>query len=469
MAEWPCDADGKKLSSHCTVQIHGVPDDSVKSMLNGQQGECSRYDHIVNRVYVKVNKDTLAFKSENLKLMAPKGKTLEVVRDPSASSSSSTEFPRGSGGCVLYPGTVVQIHGLTGRRAELNGREATCEYWDAGKGLMDVRLRGDGNSETVSNKHIRKICFKEKEALGPEASKVMDVFRQYDQDGDGLIDYIEFENMLTKLGMGKCLAIFLKAADKNGDCQVNYEEFLEWALCPVGRSGRSHMDLMWPEKRPATAASKSSKSADDEAKQGEEFQSELSLQDVERICQGSLPEGWPSHGLSVLNNMHARFPEYPVEGIVLLMQRNAFHGGRVLGLIRAAGAVEVETVRPGAVKIPGAFPATYTVESNDGMPVYEEGAKAWSFKNMRDRKIEPFGYMNYGDEFELIEVRRGSEYGFCFGVVRLPAGPPGAKYWVDLGLEHSNDLRTDAHSTFGKKTADELHFTEAKRVTKGKK
>jgi len=460
--DWPCDSDGKKLYLQCEVVIHGVPDDSVKSMLNGQEGQCSRYDHIVKRVYVKVNQDTLAFSSDNLKLKAPKAEASEPITQESAPSSSA-EFPRGSGGVVLYPGTIVQIHGLCGARASLNGKEAACEYWDKGRKLMDVRMRIGGHSEVVSNKHLRKISLQDREALGPEASRVMDIFRQYDVDGDGLLDYMEFESMLSKLGMGKCLAIFLKASDKDGDCQINYEEFLEWALCPVGHSRRSNMELMWPVKRSAGAVEKCHIEASVE---GEEFGRELCLEDVERICKGSLPEGWPSHGLSVLNNMHSRFPEYPVEGIVLLMARNDFHGGKVMGAIRNTGSIEVEVSRPGAVKIDGAFPATYEVTSNDGMPVYEEGARAWSFKNMRDRKLEPVGKMSRHQRFQLLEVRRGSEYGFCFGLIQWSYGKPGTKYWVDLGLETVSGLRTDVKKTaFGHLTKDDLHFTDAQRIS----
>jgi len=331
---------------------------------------------------------------------------------------------------------------------------------------MDVRLRIGGAHEFVSNKHLRKVCLKEREALGPEASRVMDIFRQYDEDGDGLIDYMEFENMLSKLGMGKCLGIFLKAADKNGDCQINYEEFLEWALCPVGHSKRSNMELMWPE-RSKNVIDRSSEDVSSDRKQVEEFGSELCLEDVERICRGSLPDGWPSHGLSVLNNMHARFPEYPVEGIVLLMQRNDFHGGKVMGAIRKTGSTEVETQRPGAMKIDGAFPAIYEVTNEAGMPVYEEGARAWSFRNMRDRKMEPAATMPHRQRFQLLEVRRGSEYGFCFGLIQYSRGNPGVKYWVDLGLETTSGLRTDVKNqhSFGHLTKDDLHFTDARRIS----
>lgn len=39
------------------------------------------------------------------------------------------------------PGLAVAIHGLKGA-AELNGKEGTCEAWDATKGRWNVRLPG---------------------------------------------------------------------------------------------------------------------------------------------------------------------------------------------------------------------------------------------------------------------------------------------------------------------------------------
>ena len=43
-----------------------------------------------------------------------------------------------------------------------------------------------------------------------------------------------------------------------------------------------------------------------------------------------LPDDWPSHGISIVNNVRARFPNYPIEGIVWAMKRNEYIGGRVL-------------------------------------------------------------------------------------------------------------------------------------------
>merc|ERR1719401_269226 len=85
----------------------------------------------------------------------------------------------------------------------------------------------------------------------------------------------------------------------------------------------------------------------DDALEGEDR--ELTEEDVEAEC-GPLPVGWPPHGIKIVNNMRARFPEYPLEGIVLHCRQQNFIGGQVMHAIRKTGALEVET-GPVAVKI----------------------------------------------------------------------------------------------------------------------
>merc|ERR1719387_2645596 len=98
---------------------------------------------------------------------------------------------------------------------------------------MDVRLREGGAPKGISPKHLRKVCMKEKEALGEDGYRVLEIFQTYDLDGDGMIDTFELEEMCKALGMGDILGRFLHGCDKNQDGQILYEEFLEWALSPV--------------------------------------------------------------------------------------------------------------------------------------------------------------------------------------------------------------------------------------------
>jgi len=380
-----------------------------------------------------------------------KGDVPETTR---SEATKENVRPRGSGGCVLCPGTVVRINGLRGESTRvLNGQEGVCEWWDNERGLMSVRLRsGGGAVKAISNKHLRKVCLKEADALGPEARRMLEIFQQYDTDGDGLIDVGEFTGMIVSLGMGTgVVAQFLGSCDKDGDCQIMYEEFLEWALTPV-RAHKTRAELFFPEKRTTVVqevVEEDEGAADDD--------DELTLEDVEGFCKGSLPVGWPSHGLAVLNNMHARFPDYPVAGIVFMMTRNDFIGGKVLAAIRATGTPESDMMRAGAIKVSGAFPAMYQNVSGSGaLPVFEEGSRGWSFHNMRDNKMNKVGRIERGEHFQVLEVRRGSEYSFCFGRIKWSVG---RNYWVVLGLEAHADWRPDR-----KTDAKDMSFSDALRL-----
>jgi len=471
MASFPEGSEGNQLFPGAKVRIHSVPDDSVKSLYNDQVVVIERYDKIVNRVFVKVDTgESLAFSPANLALA--RVEEVAAAQPRRASVPGRQDNPRGSGGCVLIPGTIVRIHGLRGKdAAEFNAQEAICERWDSESRLMSIRLRNSGTTRAISCKFIRKVVLKEQEALGPDAHRVLQIFQDYDLDGDGLIDREEFEKMLNSLGMRKAvLAEFLFTIDKSRDAQVCYEEFLEWALSPV-KSNKTRMDLYWPEKKTdAETVLVSEEEADD-------HDGELDMHDVERICKGDLPDGWPSHGLAVMNNMHARFPEYPLEGIVFMMARNDFCGGKVLAQIRATGAQENDAVRAGAIKIAGAFPASYQNQSAKGhLEVFEDCARGWNFKNMRDSKINAVARLESRATFKVLEVRRGSEYGFCFGRIEWAGGSRGVQkrgvnYWVVMGLESHGDLAPDqalrdasGQVTVGGLHASQLHFSDARRL-----
>mmetsp|Transcript_112044 Transcript_112044/g.311926 ORF Transcript_112044/g.311926 Transcript_112044/m.311926 type:complete len:177 (+) Transcript_112044:78-608(+) len=65
----------------------------------------------------------------------------------------------------------------------------------------------------------------------PALDKVIEVFKAWDRDGDGTIGRAELERVLivlnptfTKKEMDK----FMKAADRNGDGVIDYQEFTDW-------------------------------------------------------------------------------------------------------------------------------------------------------------------------------------------------------------------------------------------------
>eukprot|EP00932_Pfiesteria_piscicida_P017824 SRR837773.4702.p1 GENE.SRR837773.4702~~SRR837773.4702.p1 ORF type:complete len:324 (+),score=61.37 SRR837773.4702:80-1051(+) len=319
--------------------------------------------------------------------------------------------------------------------------------------------RSKQSSRSTCGKIVEKTESDDELEENPTYNRVLKVFQQFDINGDGVIDRQEFEKCLAALGLAKaCLHTFLQNIDKDGDCEIQYGEFVKWALAPAGKATpKSRLNVYWPEQRDVDkSAVRVDADADEPGRD-----SELTLEDVERILKEP-PEHWPEHGLTVLNNMHKRFPEYPVEGIIFMMRRQDFVGGKVMAAIRATGAKEVDIVPPSAVKVgsPGAFPADYLVRSEaEPMPVYREGDKNWGFYNMRDRKCTPCGELLPGTLFKVLEVKRGNEYGFCFGRIEYKSGE---KCWVVLGLEVNRTHWTAADQQ--RSTSVDLDFTDAERV-----
>lgn len=384
-----------------------------------------------------------------------------VLNNGPARQTSSGQNPRGSGGCVLYPGSKVLAHSLRSA-TDLNGQEGICELWDPQSGRMHVRFNSEVKALRPTNLLKVKTTSRQAQPSGAqddlELNRVLEIFQKYDANGDGIIERREFLKCLKSLGLSEaCLTTFLASVDKDGDGEVQYDEFCEWAMSPGEKSMRHRVDVYWPD--PSKASKYTPQIGDDDEAPDEAR--ELTVEDVTQLCGGSLPDGWPSHGITVVNNMKARFPEYPVEGIVWAMRRNNFIGGKVIAAIRATGAREVEVVPPSAVKIGiDNFPATYKVRSREKpLAVYQQTSKNWSFQNMRDERMQPVGKIDAGGEFIILEVKRGSDYSFCFGRIEFPARS--SPCWVVLGLEVGVSHWTSSDAC---RSAMDLNYTEAERV-----
>lgn len=316
---------------------------------------------------------------------------------------------------MLYPGTKVLAHSLKGAK-DLNGEEGLCEHYDAHSGRVHVRFGSTLRALRPSNlMKIRVPTKAEMEEDDPDSARVLEIFQKYDSDGDGVINRKEFMNCLQKLGLGEdCLKTFLLSVDKDGDGVVEYEEFCNWAMSPGEKSKKQRFDVYWPDDSKLSRATPNAGEDDEDL----EEKDELTVEDVTRICGGSLPEGWPSHGITVVNNMRNRFPDYPVEGIVWSMRRNNFIGGKVIAAIRGTGAREVEAVPASAVKIGVAsFPHKYRVRSS-GKPmlVYSSSAQQWSFRNMRDNKMPSVG------EISPVATSRSWRFGVGLNTTSAMAG-----------------------------------------------
>lgn len=298
--------------------------------------------------------------------------------------------------------------------------------------------------------------------------RVLEVFQCYDSNGNGVLELEEFERCLAGIGLGKEYVIaFQLAMDKDGDFVVDYSEFSRWALgCEVPGTHKTRLELYWPKKVDTGSKEEVAEKVDDDDTIPAADE-ELTERDVERIMKKRLPDEWPAHGIKIVNNARARFPNYPVEGIVWCMKRNDYIGGKVLADIRATGAKEVHVCRtsPLVANTQEAFPAIYRNISPEGdLMVYasDELESGSLFAGMRDRKLAPMGLIHQGEMFTVYEVRRGAEYGFCFGRIKFK-GQEKPETWVVLGL------LIEATGIKGIKGAkdrkpEDLTFSDAERV-----
>lgn len=69
------------------------------------------------------------------------------------------------------------------------------------------------------------------EQVDEEADRVRDIFHLWDSDGNGFITKDELERVLVVLNPSftkKEFTKMMKAADKNGDGEIDYQEFVDW-------------------------------------------------------------------------------------------------------------------------------------------------------------------------------------------------------------------------------------------------
>jgi len=380
-----------------------------------------------------------------------------------AMSDRHRNYPRGSSGGVLRPGVHVIIHGIRSVR-ELNGQEGTCLAWFPEKGRVHVQFADAVKALRPANLKVVQPKRDSNEML----DRVLEVFQCYDSNGNGVLELEEFERCLAGIGLGKEYVIaFQLAMDKDGDFVVDYSEFSRWALgCEVPGTHKTRLELYWPKKVDTGSKEEVAEKVDDDDTIPAADE-ELTERDVERIMKKRLPDEWPAHGIKIVNNARARFPNYPVEGIVWCMKRNDYIGGKVLADIRATGAKEVHVCRtsPLVANTQEAFPAIYRNISPEGdLMVYasDELESGSLFARMRDRKLAPMGLIHQGEMFTVYEVRRGAEYGFCFGRIKFK-GQEKPETWVVLGL------LIEATGIKGIKGAkdrkpEDLTFSDAERV-----
>jgi hypothetical protein len=191
---------------------------------------------------------------------------------------------------------------------------------------------------------------------------------------------------------------------------------------------------------------------------------DLTVEDLVKVI-GNLPSKWPEdRGIKLVNNLRERFPDYPLEGIMMMLITHEFHGGETIHAIRETGPLEVEVNPPVLICAP-MFPAEYKILRGEVVKIYEQGCAGWNFRNMRNDRLPEVGQLVGDDLFQVLEVRRGQDYGFCYGRVStfrgrspdssIPAEEEGKVFWVVLGLENNrkslleSDLNyTSAHRMF---------------------
>lgn len=88
----------------------------------------------------------------------------------------------------------------------------------------------------------------EEEARSATQKMIVDTFRTFDANGDGIITRCELASVLQLLDQArydeKTVDIVLGAADRNGDGLINYEEFVQWVMAskPQVADSKSTLD-----------------------------------------------------------------------------------------------------------------------------------------------------------------------------------------------------------------------------------
>lgn len=331
---------------------------------------------------------------------------------------------------------------------------------------MHVKMLQSGEIKSVRPENMKKVlearsAWAPKVSDDPEYDRVIEIFATFDTDGNGVIDETELEALLEQLKLGRAhISAFLRSADKNHDSMIQYREFVDWALSPASnKSTMSRSEVYWPdpsESGHVVDVGKDHEWAEEEA--------DLTWADVERLCNVKT-ERWPPNGLKVLNNMRRRFPDYPLEGIVMKMAHNQHQGGKVLKAIRDTGTKEIDMIPHEALGAGGlgAFPAKYRA-IGQALRVYREGGTNWRLQSLRDDVLPPHGTIEMDAVFTLLEVRR-KQHGFCFGRVEWGTQKD-RRYWVSLGLHAivSHDPGALLWSD-SKRSPEDLNFCNAMRCT----
>merc|ERR1712187_600914 len=69
---------------------------------------------------------------------------------------------------------------------------------------------------------------------GSAQTKILSLFKSWDQDGDGMISIEELAQVFADLGeeiTEDHIRVIFPAADKDNDGKLNYEEFIAWIYC----------------------------------------------------------------------------------------------------------------------------------------------------------------------------------------------------------------------------------------------
>eukprot|EP00929_Paragymnodinium_shiwhaense_P001575 TRINITY_DN101811_c0_g1_i1.p1 TRINITY_DN101811_c0_g1~~TRINITY_DN101811_c0_g1_i1.p1 ORF type:complete len:322 (+),score=48.85 TRINITY_DN101811_c0_g1_i1:200-1165(+) len=263
-----------------------------------------------------------------------------------------------------------------------------------------------------------------------KAEQIIEVFRKFDVNGDGVITQDELARLLRALNLDPAsLADGFDAMDRNGDGKLQYEEFVDWV------TGRS---TDWEILEPKSVDPETYEDHEDHAESDDDLEKlELTLADLEKR-HGPLPVTFTMNGLTVFNNMTARFPGFDEKQLLLVMAEENYHGGHVLHRLRDEGITEVKVDPPKPVRVGRkmrgvVFPAEYRV-ALDAQPlrIYEEEVENWSVQCCLEEGRKSAGLLMPGKKFMVLEVRRGASHGFCFGRVESRGERP---CWVCLGLE----------------------------------
>jgi len=193
---------------------------SLKAPPGGVGEVCEAVMHLF---YTKVTDKSW---NASRKMMAKPGdfltrlKNIDVEKLPKKNVEAARKIKNDMGATFSYDAMRVKSAAAAGLCVWVIN---VITYYDV---MMQAKPQALREAEEALNVAVARLAEAKRD---PKHDKVLQVFKQWDANGDGIISADEMKTALLKIGMSeKNIATAIEEADMNLDHVINYEEFLVW-------------------------------------------------------------------------------------------------------------------------------------------------------------------------------------------------------------------------------------------------